>query len=188
MGQQISRRQLIGRGAAAGLGGVAIAGSASPAAAGAEERPVVSGVLEGVEGTNVARVRPLHYSTTRAPIRVEFAADASFWRDRPAPLGEFVPGDEVVAEGSWTTNSFSANRLEVLNRIVDGRVEERRSEILDTTRGNVQLTDITKPQDGPDLEAKPLEELQAGDSIFARGRADAETGMLVAYRIGVESA
>lgn len=187
VGQQISRRQLLGRGAAAGLGGLAFASLGSAGTVAAEEPSVVSGILGGVEGAQVAWIRPLHYSAAQSSVRVEFNADASFWRDRAANLEDFVTGDEVVAEGSWNGDVFLSSRLEVLNRIVEGQVEERRSQVLDTNQGDVQLVDITEPEGGPDLEAKPLDQLREGHSILARGRADAQTGRLIAYRVGVKA-
>lgn len=144
------------------------------------------GVVERVDSPRALNVR-----TTAGPGVIRFSDDAIFWRGRSGRvtgLAAFVTGDEVVAEGQWATNVFTAATLMSLYRFIEGRITQRQGDRLQTTGGAVQLMPDTVLLGGHGFMGKPLAQLAAGDDIVADAWRDPTTGNLVALRMGVRMA
>lgn len=172
----LSRRELLlgAGGAMAGLAGVH-----APAVAGRVSRgDVVAGVVERISAPDEALVR-----ASDGAVQIRFQRTATFWRDHPADLAEFVPGDEVVAEGLWAGDLFKSDYLISMFRPLDGRVVEFTTERIVTTRGVVRLTQDTMVLSEDRTTPARRTHLEVGDEVAVLARRDPLTGEFVAVSI-----
>lgn len=143
---------------------------------------VVVGTVSSVDEPDRMAVQ-----TAQGPVGILISQGASLWRDHPASITAFVPGDEVVAEGDWSNGQFAATYMVSLYRLLEAVIVGREDSHLDTTAGVVQLTDDSLPQGGSMLESIPLPELGAGESIVVLGRRDPLASEFIGLRIGVKA-
>ncbi len=174
-GTSITRRKFLGTGAAAGvaLAGYAFLGYANDAHANGPYDPVLPGIV-----TRVGAPNTLHVVNRAGPAIARFSGTATFWRDGPARLTDFLPGDEVVAEGAWAENVFSATNLVCFFHAIHGTVTAVGENLYVTTTGIVRVTQYTRFQN-------PASKLAVGTAIFAIGRLDNMARQLVAGKIGL---
>lgn len=144
---------------------------------------LLPGVVTEVDPTGAQR--QIRLRTADGARDVHLDDSASLWRDYETDLTAFVPGDEVMAEGAWSDSFFVATRIESMLRVLDGRITNIEDDMLQTTAGAVSTSSRTRPHTGADLTGVPIPELRVGDDISVNGRADPQTGALVALRIGV---
>lgn len=174
----VERRTFLKASFLGAVGGVVsqTAGGASPA----EGPDAFFGTIRGVKPP-----RHLKLQTDEGSFAVVIRDDASLWRDEYCSLERFVVGDEVVVEGTVGDGFVDASGVAAVLRVVETTIESRERSRLDTTAGNVVLTDRTLARAGPGTEAKPLNELGHGDQILVRGRLDPRTKEMFAVDIGV---
>jgi hypothetical protein len=176
MSEGLSRRSLLlgAGGAAAGLAGIH-----APAVAGrVSSGEVVAGRLARVAIPDEAEI-----DASDGAVRVVFARSATFWRDRPAQLAAFVPGDEVVAEGRWAGAVFEADHLVTMFRPVDGRVVALANGRLVTTGGAVRLTPDTRVLTAEASTPVLAGAISEGDEVSVLARREPATGALVAVAV-----
>ena len=154
------------------------------AALAAPEDGVLAGVVEAVDPPSALRLRTRAGTTV-----VEITTDALLWREGPAQLTDFIPGDEVAAEGAWLGARFLASGVTPMFRLANGDIIERTGDLLETSAGAIRITEHTEAaetmgEDGTFYAAAPLAELQPGDRVLVLGRFEPTTGDLRAGRIG----
>lgn len=162
---------------AAGAVAVGSLTTTDSAQAQAEEAPVVAGVIERVEPPAVVLTR------SEGAAAVTFTPEAEFWKDGPARLEDFVPGDHVTVEGGGPAEAFVGSYMITTYRTIEASVERRDGLRLLTTEGPVAIVPQTELL--PEHKSKPIEQIGRGDRIIAICRTDATSPNLIALRMGV---
>lgn len=180
----LSRRELLGRGALAAAGAAAATVATAGAAERSDEGPdgistVVGSVVE-VESSSV-----LVRTGDGGEVWVDVPEGAEISKDGPTDLGAFVERDEVSATGEWSVDRFLASSFSSLYRPLEGDVTSRNGNRLETTSGEIVLTDETREHQGPYMRGKKPSDVGPGDHVAATARLDPESGELVAVSIGV---
>lgn len=179
----VTRRELLGRGALAAAGAaaatVATARAGEASEEGAQGTSFVVGSVVEVDGSAVL-VR-----TGDGDVWVDVPEGAEISRDGTTDLASFVAGDEVSAVGEWSVDRFLAASFSSLYRPLEGDVTGRDGNRLETTAGEIVLTEETRQHEGPYMRGKRPEDVGPGDFVAATARLDPETGDLVAVSIGV---
>jgi hypothetical protein len=194
----LSRRQLLA-GGAAGLAGGALAGPlkavAQVAPAGDPGGSSLNGTLKAVKpGTLV--FADYHLDLDGAPAGAQppsgaeavlpVSEDAPLWRSGPAELGDFRPGDKLIAYVEWRDGSLVALAVEPLYEGVQATVSSRKDDRLSTDAGNVVLTEHTlMVATAKAPAAKSHAGIAKGNKIFATCRVDPDSGDYVANNVGV---
>lgn len=176
MSRRLSRRNLLlgAGGAVAGFAGIH-----APALAGRVSRgEVIAGSIASLSFPDKAEI-----DASDGTARVVFPRTATFWRDHPAQLVDFLPGDEVVAEGHWAVGRFEAEYLISMFRPVDGQVVEMTKDQLVTTGGVVRLTRDTRIHSGEASTPARAATIRAGEEVAILARRDSQTNTLVAVAI-----
>jgi len=135
--------------------------------------PVGRIVLRNVDGTRI----------------VTFSVATTFVRARVGPVagaGNFMIGEEVVAEGRYSTDSFVATRLVTMYRALNARVVQQRGDHVQTSAGTIRLFPDTLALDHERFTGKPLPQLTSGEGISGLTWLDPATGDLAAFMIGPE--
>jgi hypothetical protein len=178
---KMSRRQLLAAApvaAAAGLSTTVDAKVAEEWVTGRFGRVLADDVVE------------LNASNRSRALRVELTEGAAILRDGQAALADFHFDEEVAIGGRWTgSDTFVAHELTAIYRTFTTKIDERRAGELSTPRAELQIGEITKPQDGGHgserLRPTPLADLKTGDEIFVVGRRDpVADDEIIAVRIG----
>lgn len=170
-------------GIGAGVTWAASAGIGAPAQADVADE-IAGGIVERIESPGVAWLR----DPEGRSISVTFSDGATFWRDRPTTIDTFVPGDEVTVEGAWSGDtSFSGTHMITTFRVLEGRVNGRSGDRLETEAGAITLTDDTSARSGRDMHAKPPRDIQPGDYVLVLGRIEPSSDEFVAVEIGVRT-
>ncbi len=182
-GRTLTRREILGRGALAAAG----AAAATVATAGAAERSD-----EGPDGTSLVVGSVVEVDSSSVLVRtgsgevwVDVAEGAEISKDGATDLASFVAGDEVSAAGEWSVDRFLASSFSSLYRPLEGDVTSRDGNRLETTAGEIVLTDQTREHEGPYMHGKRPSDVGPGDHVAATARLDPESGELVAVSIGV---
>ena len=123
--------------------------------------------------------------TNYSEISVRAGSECIIWKDHPAGLTDFVPGDHVVASGQWDGSTFLASQIEILGYVVEARVERRRGDALETDRGVVFISSSTKASDAFGATPRNPSEISPGMRVVAEGRIDPDSNDLIAWTIGV---
>lgn len=176
MDDRISRRDVL-KAAAVGAG-TAVAGQRMSTAVADEHEGVLAGIVERVEPPAAMILR-----REEGPTAVEFTPDAHLWRDRPASLGQFAPGDEVTLEGQGGPGVFVATSMITTYRSLDTQIVERVPAGFRTAKGILQLVPETELL--PEHEGKSTSEMAPGDSVRVIYRLDPRSKNMVTLRIGV---
>lgn len=173
---KLSRRQLF-KGVAGGMGmAFVLSGTAN-----ASEGSVVAGLVDDAETDDLVRLDLADGSH----VEVSLARDGVVRRDAPISLTELIKGEEVNAEGSWHGKRFVADLISPTYRSGEATVSEARSDGLETDQGWIAFNSYTQPHGGEDMEARPLSEIQPGDTVRVLGRVDVQEMEFVALRVGV---
>lgn len=179
----LTRREILGRGALAAAGAaaatVATAKAGERSDEGSDGASVVVGSVVEVDSSSVL-VR-----TGDGEVWVDVPEGAEVSKDGATELASFVAGDEVSAVGEWSVDRFLASSFSSLYRPLEGDVTSRDGNRLETTAGQILLTEETREHEGPYMRGKRPEDVGPGDRVAATGRVDPETGELVAVSIGV---
>jgi hypothetical protein len=180
----VRRRELLfGASGLVAASGV-VADRAQPGDLG-ESGVLLSGRIERVESAQTALLRTPGRSR---PIAVDLGPGTQPRSEGPVELTAFEAGQEVIVQGSWRGERFSAAQFEAIFHLVDGTVTERDGDRLDTTGGTMRLTPSTRPRGGHTLgyhvEARPLAELAPGHHIVALGRIDPGANEVRAMLVG----
>lgn len=175
MDDRISRRYVLKVAAAAGVATVAV--KAAPSLAD-EHEDVLAGLVERVEPPTTMILR-----RAEGPTTVEFTPDARLWKDRPASLGQFAPGDEVTLEGVGGTGAFVAHSMITTYRTIDTEIDSRVGSGFKTSDGILELVPETELL--PGHTAKSTDEMARGDRVRAIYRLDPRSKNMVTLRIGV---
>lgn len=174
--ERLSRRELLRRGV---LGTTAMATASIATKAIAEEsQPVIAGVIDRVEPPNTVVLR-----RSDGPSIVTFGSDATFWRDEPARLEDFVPGDEVAVEGNGPSNAFAGSHMTTTARLVETVVDRRDGLRLFTAAGQIEI--IPQTELLANHRSKPLEQIGRQDRVIAICRIDPSSSNLIALRLGI---
>jgi hypothetical protein len=184
----LNRRSLFIRGggalaiAASGTGFAVAAGQAG------DGDDVVAGTVERVDGRS-AWIAPADASLA-SPLRVDLDDGATVLRDGPAPLADFVAGDEVAAHGKLAEGALSATSFESVYRVVEQTVTARDGDQLQTDGVDMTLSSDSEPEGGgalgEEFDAKPIDHLAEGDRVVAIGRLDPDDhSTLIVSAVGV---
>lgn len=174
---KIDRRTLL-RGAGAGAAGALVAGAVTASASG-EEPLRLSGTVESTSRDSM-QLRQKNDAVT-----VILAPGGIVWRDQAVALTDFEHGDEVVATGDWSDDTFVATQVEILGRLMEVEIEDRHDDLLVTDGDDVQLTSRSESSTHHGASAEDLDDLRKGDDIVVEGRRDSESGDLLAWTVGV---
>lgn len=178
----VERRNLLkgfGLGAGLGLAGVIFRSETVTA----NENHAISGTVDWLDPSS----QQLGVRTAIGVTVVRLTEDAVLWRDERATLDDFKLGDEVSAEGQTSADSFTTNVLLATMHSLVATVESRDRNALYTDTETILLNKHSRPQAGPGIKAKPLNKIEPGDRVVARGRRDMASGALIGFRVGVES-
>lgn len=132
----------------------------------------------------------LKLSGSGSVVAVTLADDATVLHDSGDGLDAFTRGQEVTVQARHAEDgSLIASRLEVMFRVVDTTILERDGKILRTSDGDLSLPPSARPEAaegwaGEHLDATPLNEIGAGDRVFARVTRSARSKALRVFRIG----
>lgn len=150
------------------------------------DAPIVSGTVEGVNGTGLVRIR------NNAGITV-IALSASGTirrghRGAGSSLAALVPGDEIVAVGTWAGGYFAATALLSRYRLAMGRIIHRDGDLLQLADRTVWLRPDTISIGARGGAGPALAFFGAGDEIISDVWHDPVSGDLVAGSIRLASA
>lgn len=172
-GVEIPRRQFI-KTVAAGTGAALLVSGVAQTSEGTEW---VAGVVESANSESLL-LRIAEGST----VTVTLSQGGEVRRDEVISMENLRIDEEMNAEGSWQDAVFVATLISPTYRLVDGVVKEKHEMGIVTEKGWIAFNEHTKPKEGWDMEAKPLEEIQPGDAIRALGRLNPKE--FVALRVG----
>lgn len=198
-GKRFTRRGVLAAGAG-GAAAVAVEGLAGPAmalgASGDALGPSVNGTVKEASGSTLL-LEDVHPDLEELTFEGEPAAGSEFalevaegaplWRSGPAELGDFQPGDRVIAYVSVVDGSLMAQAVEPLYTAIQGVVSSVSSGRLVTDAGTVVLSDHTElvgAGPGSGGSAESLSDIRAGTRIFATCRYEPSSGAFVANTIG----
>ena len=146
-----------------------------------DEKDVVAGAVDHVDVDGV-----LYLRGGVGAEGIRFTRDATFWRDHPVNLSDFVPGDLVAAEGERRSDRFVANYLTSVYVARTGRLVGEANNLLRTSDSVMRLTRDSYVREEDGVDAAGLADLSEGDEIVALGRDDPELGF-VAIAVSVRS-
>lgn len=181
---RLTRRQFLSASGAM-LGYVAFTKMSSPGmlrADGSEE--ILAGVIEQVQSPRILKV----HSFMNQSILIRFSDDAAFSRGysgRVAGINDFVPGDEIVAEGQMESGGYIGTTLVSLYRAFEGRIVQQRGTSFQTSSGIIRLASQTSLLQGEGFVTKSLAELAVGDYVAGLAWHDPLSDDLIVLRIGV---
>jgi hypothetical protein len=198
-GRPISRRGLLKLGAGS-VAAAAGAGLIAPGLAGAEDAvsemygPSVNGVLKE-RSTGSLVIEDYHLSfdwaTNGLPeqagpaVTAVVGEGASIYRDGPASMTDFAPGEGVVAFVRSDGASLVADVIEPLYRTVEGTVKSVGGGRLDTSAGVLVINDETNFRAAPTAaELSSAADISPGNEVTATCRVDS-SGQLVAAIVSV---
>lgn len=174
MTARLTRRQFLLRGAGAGVGLAMLNPSQAMAMPSDDDYDV--GVIEDVDPPRSLSIFHRQSQEVRA---VRLAEDATVLREGAVTLDAFRQGDRVALQGEWDGSILRATYLAPIYEFVEGVLIARVGEKLLLTTGTFHLTDKSRPAEGPDVEAKPLDALSPGDEIVATGRWEPGVGSIL---------
>lgn len=147
---------------------------------------VIRGLIERLDGPSAFVIRSPEHGL---PVRVELVSTAEVFREGPAVLGDFHPGEAVVAEGRQDDQRFLATTLELLYDTFETTVRAPGGDQVETDNGTILISRNTQRRGGPALGkqtvAREPRDLRAGDRIVVSGRHDPPSGSVVAVAFGV---
>jgi hypothetical protein len=109
---------------------------------------VVAGFLQSADpGSRTAVLQ----TAEQGRIDVAFTNDALLWRDHRVGLNAFTPGEELVAEGSWSNGVFSAYSLITIYQSLYATVTGFSGDRVFTSGGTLRFVPETRHQDGEEL-------------------------------------
>lgn len=179
----ITRRTFLGAGAL--LTGFIAFKPNSPNDKVTSETDTFFGAIEQVELPDILIIRG-----ARGVVKVKLLDTANIRHPRSKEqvgLSTFIPGDDVVAEGHWAGNTFSAKAIVICSHTIEARIVERTDSMLLTTVGVVQLTPDTRAVDTYGGRAKPLGDLKVGDEIVGFGWKEPASGEYFARMMSVRA-
>jgi hypothetical protein len=122
-------------------------------------------------------------------VEIELAPNAYVFREGPASLSAYNPGDEVVILGERRGNTFTAVGVAPMFRTLDATLYAKEDSILSTSRGKLVLTPntVSKPWVSGKFraEARPLADLKPGDQIVVMGLLNQKSQVMTINVIGV---
>lgn len=184
------RHLLVGAGATGSAGALALLRSQRSSGAPAGPPPGthfsdaagagVGGVIESIESAFEVVLRTPEGNR----IRVRFADDAEFWRDRPARLRDFSRGEEVVVEGEWAEDESIFRGTGLINMYVPLRatVLGVSGARITTTAGIVRVVHESRHQRRDGLVPAFGRDFVPGQTIEATARIEPGSGDYVALR------
>lgn len=123
---------------------------------------VVTGFLKSA---NVASKTATLQTAEQKNVRVDFTDDAVLWRDHQVNLDAFSLDEELVAEGTWRGNNFSAFSLITIYQSLYADVRSVVGDRVYTTRGALRFVPETRSQRADRLIGTG--EIRSGGSIGA---------------------
>lgn len=140
---------------------------------GPPKAPDFYGIVTASEDGRLSVRRPHTPLGTRPTWSVEPAPNASVWRLRDASVGDFQPGEEVIAFGSWSAPStFLASEISAMLYAVTGRVNAHGIPV--AAGGTVDLGHVAPTG---------RRQLRPGDSFSASVIRNVDTGVMAAFEI-----
>lgn len=183
--QTVSRRTLLGVGAAAGATALTLITQDAPGVYAAADRG------EGAVPATTERIvlpKTIHARNSNGGVVITMEDTAHFKRYRAGSdvrLADYMVGDEIVAEGQWRGEVFVANALVSCYRLIMGSITGRNGSALHTTGGTVYLTSDTKVLQASLEEFTTVSELALGGEVRISAWHDPSSGHLVATVISV---
>lgn len=158
-----------------------VAGAASQAA----DAPILSGVVEGVDGAGLVHVR-----NSAGVATITLVAGSTIHRGHRGAgsvLAALVPGDDLVAVGAWAGGYFAATALFSRYRLAMGRIVRREGDLLQLADRAVWLRPDTISIGDHGGPGPALARFGAGDEIISDVWHDPVSGDLVAGCIRLAS-
>jgi hypothetical protein len=191
-GYRLTRRQVLIAGAV--FGGLAVlpppvAGAApleigaTPAAS--APTTLVAGVVSRVAPPGNLYLGPLG-KASRPEQALQIAPGATLCRDGLVGLDAFVPGDEVVAHGSWADAVFMTTDLAPLLQQSNVTITSLAGDNLRTTGGIFRLTAVTAIHSADASRSLGRDQLTGGRSLTMLARRTRPSGAPVAWAIFVD--
>lgn len=199
----LSRRNLLVSGASA-VAGVAGGSLLEPLAASAQEPggdphgPSVNGLLKEVRQPDSLVFESYHLDLGTPPtgaslpegpqLAVKVASDTRLWRGQPASIGDFKPGDKLIAYVRWEGTELVAWGVEPLCEAVEAVVSSRTGNQLKTSKGAVVVNGYTlMVPTNEGSSAQSLGAIAKGHRIFATCWFDRNSGEYIARNIGIRA-
>lgn len=191
-GYRLTRRQILIAGAV--VGGLAVLPPAVVGAAPLEigttpaaslPKVVVPGVVSRVAAPTTLYLGPLG-KASRPEQTLQMVPGASVCRDGLVGLDTFVPGDEVVAYGSWVDAVFMTTELAPLLQQSNVTITSLEGDTLRTTGGTFRLTAATAIHSADAARALERAQLTVGRSLTMLARRTRPSGASVAWAIFVD--
>lgn len=135
---------------------------------------IINGVVDSWDGSWSLRLTVPEGHT----VDCRFDSSSKVWRgDQQVQLSDFLPGDEVVVQGTPGDGIFYGDQIETLYRLMAGIVESREATHLHLSTADVlQLTDGTRATEanegGRSYRRKDPSRIDKGDEILAWARFD----------------
>jgi len=143
------------------------------------DKDIVSGTVVSISPPETMRI-----ATASGVVRVVFVDHATLWKDAEVSITAFDRREEVVAEGMWTGDAFTASALITLYRPIATHVARVQGHDLLTAEGTVvRFVAQTRRHRGDSLEPVSVSDFQRGDRIVALGRRDVATETFVIIRV-----
>lgn len=182
-GEEPQPRLTRGAVVAAGLGAVGVVagvGALAATSANAAGLPFSPGFADTVHG-NLRRIvseSEIELTTPSGVEPVSFAENTLFWREGPSEIHAFLPGEEIIVEGTITGGRMLGYAMINMYRGIEARVLARSGSNLRTDQGGVRLIGSSRFQNQGTVAVVPDAAIAPGEDVVALGRLDADGGFI----------